>query len=159
MTTATQLSAEQRKKFLILQGQVFRLGILDAQHSLAANLRRDVLFKSAVAHLVNSGADVARNAFSLDGLSRGIFNGRLALALPVLAKTIGFLSRRHLLMPAGIALAVGAAGLISWRNISKKRHLREALSEQAAGGDLPAASPAAALPPALPAGPIQETPR
>ena len=139
MTTATQESAAQRKRLLVVQGQVFRLGVLQAQQALAANLRRDVLIKSAVAHLVNSSTDAARQVFTLDGLSRAVVSPRFALALPVLTKLVGFLSRRHLLMPAGIAVAVGAAGLISWRNISEKKRRRQALLEQADADGLPPA--------------------
>jgi hypothetical protein len=134
MTTAQQQTAEQRKKLLIVQGQLFRLGILDAQHSLTANLRRDVLLKSAFAHVVNTSADVARNVFTLDGLSSGISSGRLALLLPVLTKAVGFLSRRHLLMPAGIVVAVAAAGYASWRSFKAKKRRKQAGEQIKAGG-------------------------
>lgn len=140
MTMAPQQSAEQRKKFLIVQGQVFRLGMLQAQQALEANLRRDVLIKSAVTHLVSSSTEAARQVFTLDGLSRAVANGRVALALPVLTKLLGFLSRRHLLMPAGIAVAVGAAGLISWRKVREKKRRRQALFLQADAEGVPAAS-------------------
>ncbi|MDO9217511.1 MAG: hypothetical protein Q7U14_09555, partial [Lacisediminimonas sp.] len=69
----------------------------------------------------------------------------LALLLPVLAKAVGFLSRRHLLMPAGIAVAVGAAGYASWRSIAAKKRRKEA-SEQIQAGGMPPIDQSTPLP-------------
>src|SRR5690606_32801083 len=99
-----RLSAEQRKKLLIVQGQMFRLGVLEAKQATAASLRVDALIRNAASGLFGGGAGVARQLLSVDSL----FNGRIAMLLPVAVRTATVLARRRLLAPVGIATAIGA---------------------------------------------------
>ncbi|WP_151448975.1 hypothetical protein [Lacisediminimonas profundi] len=130
MKNDLQLPAGQRKKLLLLQGQMFRLGVIEAKQTLAANLHAEALVKSAVSHLVDGGTEAARQLFTLDAL----LDGRLGMFLPVLASSAGFLSRRHLLKPAAIIAALGATGYLGWRIVTQRQNkVREQSSDEFSG--------------------------
>ena len=130
MKNDLQLPADQRKKLLLLQGQMFRLGVIEAKQTLAANLHAEALVKTAVSHLVDGGTEAARQLFTLDAL----FDGRLAILLPVLTRSAFFLSRRHLLKPAAIIAALGATGYLGWRIVNQRQNKgREQSSDEFSG--------------------------
>lgn len=111
MTTDPILPVAQRKQLLILQGQVFRAGVVEAQNELRSSLEPKALLGSVASNLV--GAGTAQQLLSLSSL----LDGRLNVLLPVALKTLGFLARRKLLRPAGLALAAGAAGWAAYRKL------------------------------------------
>lgn len=128
------LPAEDRKKLLIVQGELFRAGVIEAQAGLTAGLQPQLLLRHAVSHAVETGGDAARKLFTLDSL----LDGRLAMALPLLTKGFGFLSRRHLLRPAAMVLATGAGAWYAWGWLQDRKR-RDAEHSPDAVGDAAAA--------------------
>ena len=128
-TDYPSLSPEQRKKLLIVQGQMFRLGVMEAKQSVAANLQVDALVRNATSSLIGSGTGFARHLFSVNNL----FNGKLLVMLPAAIRTVGFLSRRRLLIPAGIAIAALSAGYLGWSRIGHRRQEQQALRDPSVG--------------------------
>jgi hypothetical protein len=112
--TKGQLPADERKRMLLLQGQVFRSGLALAQHDVRAALEPKSLLRNVMGGVVDTGTDAARHLLSLQSL----MDGRLAMFLPLAGKGISLLARRGLLRSVSVVLltaGVGSAGWYFWK--------------------------------------------
>jgi hypothetical protein len=133
----TSGTLEQRKKILIAEGAMYRLGLTEARHEVLSGMRVDVLAKTAFSHLAANGHAALEKVFSMQGLKN--FNpASLKILLPLLAPVLsggwpvltrswpvltrGFsrLSRRRdLIKPVAVGsaslLGVAAVGFLVWR--------------------------------------------
>ncbi|MDB5798851.1 MAG: hypothetical protein JWP36_2753 [Paucimonas sp.] len=111
------LPAQQRKKLVLLQGQLFRLGMMEAQKTLAIQLQPQALLNRVFTQAVDSGVDAARGLLS----PAALLDGRFVALLPVVSKAVGMLRRRRLLVPAALTVAAAAAGYVGWKAFSRWR--------------------------------------
>jgi hypothetical protein len=112
----------QRKKKLVAQGAIYRLGVIESRNAVQANLHADTLAKGALDHLMASVPGAFSNAF---GNATGLKNFTLADAkalLPFLISTVSLLSRKKALLKLVIvgAVALTAAGAVAFF-VSKKK--------------------------------------
>jgi hypothetical protein len=112
----------QRKKMLVAQGAVYRLGVIESRNAVQANLQADMLAKGAIDHLMAGMSGAFGNAF---GIATGLKNFTLADAktlLPFLISTASLLSRNKALLKPVIvgAVALMAAGAVAFF-VSKKK--------------------------------------
>lgn len=117
MHTDQTLPADQRKKLLVLQGQLFRSGLVLAQHDVRAGLQPKALLRSAFGDAVETGTEAARRLLSLQSL----MDGRLSMLLPIAGKGLRLISRRGLLRPLVLAVAAGGLGYAGWLLWQKRR--------------------------------------
>lgn len=112
----------QRKKMLMAQGAVYRLGIIESRSAVQANLQADMLAKGAIDHVMAGVSGAFGNAF---GIATGLKNFTLADAktlLPFLISTVSLLSKKKALLKLVIvgAVALTAAGAVAFF-VSKKK--------------------------------------
>ena len=114
----TELTAAQRKKLLIAQGKMYRLGITESQGVLRANLQPGVLAKSALNGLVTSASAAFGHGFSL----RNFSDANLQTILPLLVSAGSLLAkRRSLIKPLLIgAIALAATSAVARVMLRKK---------------------------------------
>jgi hypothetical protein len=127
MPTDPRLPAAQRKQLLQLQGQVFRAGLVLAQHDVRAALQPRALLRNAMGDMADTGIDAARHLLSVQSL----LDGRLAMLLPLAGRGMGLLARHRLLRPAALALLTGGLGYAGWRIWQRRRQAKAAQQQSA----------------------------
>jgi hypothetical protein len=118
----TPSADEQRKKMLIAQGALYRLGISESKLAVRANLQLDTLAKNAISHLIANASGAFGTLFSL----KNFRSGNVQALLPVLISSISFLSKRRILLrPALIGAAtLAAAGALAFFIARKKKRMQ-----------------------------------
>jgi hypothetical protein len=118
------LSAGERKKLLIAQGRLYRLGVIESRQEIASSLRMDSLAKAAVGHLTTNGYAALGQALNLTGGPAA----QLKFLLPLLVSGASLLARnRHRARPswrsiAGLGAAAAAAFLaFRWNQVKARR--------------------------------------
>lgn len=116
------LSTAQRKKMLIAQGAMYRLGLIESRSELRANLRPDVLARSALHSLVTTASGALGRGFDLRNLNAA----HLQTVLPLLISAVSLLAKRRSLIKPALAgvIALVAAGAIA-RFASRKKTQEE----------------------------------
>lgn len=122
MQNNTVPSIAQKKKLLIAQGALFRVGLIESTRDARINLQPDVLAKSALNSLVTSASSAFGHGFSLKNLSDANFQ----TILPIAISAISLLAkRRSLIKPLLIgAITLGAASAIA-RFVFRKKTERQ----------------------------------
>lgn len=117
------LSAAERKKLLIAQGRLYRLGIIESRQELASGLRPDNLARAAVGQLTATGSAVLGQAMDKGALVAGA-----RYLWPLLASGASLLVRhRRRLRPSlrgtgAVAIAATVAFLAyRWRLVKARR--------------------------------------
>jgi hypothetical protein len=133
MQDNTALTTAQRKKLLIAQGAMFRLGLIESTYAVHTNLQPDVLAKSALNSLVTSASSALGHGISLRNLGGANFQTLLPIAISVISLLI---KRRSLIKPLLIgAIALGTASAIArfavktknkWQHHVASRNLEKA---------------------------------
>lgn len=121
------LSTAQRKKMLIAQGAMYRLGLIESRSELRANLRPDVLARSALHSLVTTASGALGRGFDLRNLS----GANLQTVLPLLVSAVSLLAkRRSLIKPVlvGVIALVAASGIARFALRKKRQSDREDVS-------------------------------
>lgn len=118
MSNNTGPTAAQRKKMLVAQGAMYRLGLVKSKNELQANLHPDVLAKSALNSFVTTASTALGHGFNLRNLS----GANLQTILPVVISVVSLLAKRKaLIKPLLIgAIALAAASGIA-RLVAKKK--------------------------------------
>ncbi|MGV3655011.1 MAG: hypothetical protein ACO1N5_12425 [Noviherbaspirillum sp.] len=109
------LSAAERKKLLIAQGRLYRLGIIESREELAASLSMDNLAKAAVGQLSATGSAVLGQALDKGALAAGA-----SVLWPLLASGASLLVRhRRRLRPSlrgtGALAAAATVAFLAYR--------------------------------------------
>lgn len=127
----TQASLEQRKRLLIAQGAMYRLGLSESRHQLASGMRVDLIARSALSHVLSNRFSAFENILSFRNLKRFNFASLKLVAplvLPLLTKGVSTLSRRTALIrpllfgSASLASVVSAGFLVyRWRKIRQQK--------------------------------------
>lgn len=113
------LSAAQRKKMLIAQGAVYRLGLIESRNELRASLQPDALAKSAFNSVVTTVSGALGRGFDLRSLS----GAHLQTVLPLLVSAVSLLAkRRSLIKPVLIGVMALAAASGVARFVLKKKN-------------------------------------
>lgn len=122
MQNNTVLTTVQKKKLLITQGAMFRLGLTESAHALRTHLQPDVLAKSAMDSIVSTVSSALGHGFNLRSLS----DANLQTILPIAISAVSLLvKRRTLIKPVLIgALALGVGSAIA-RFASEKKHQKQ----------------------------------
>jgi hypothetical protein len=133
MQDNTALTTAQRKKLLLAQGAMFRVGLIESTYAVRTNLQSDVLAKSALNSLVTSASSALGHGISLRYLSGANFQTLLPIAISVISLLI---KRRSLIKPLLIgAIALGTASAIArfavktkneWKHRVASRNLEKA---------------------------------
>jgi hypothetical protein len=113
ISSKTSATVEQRKKMLIAEGAMYRLGLREARHEVLSGMRIDTLTKTAFDHLAANGQAAFERVFSMQGLKN--FNPAnlkilTPLLLPLLTRGFSTLSRRRDLIKP---VVVGSASLLA----------------------------------------------
>lgn len=110
------MTHEERKRKILAQGALYRLGVMEAREVVRENLSAESLAKGAlsrVGHFAASlfgGGRTVQSIKSLKSLSGGLGNLNLQTVTPLLMTGASLLSRRWLrkpLMMGGVIAAVG----------------------------------------------------
>lgn len=114
----TQLAIEQRKRMLIAQGALYRLGVSESKNAVRSNLHVDALAKSAISHLVANASGAFGTLLSLKNFK----NGNVQALLPLLITGISFLSKKRILIKPAIVgmVALAAIGTAAFFMSKKK---------------------------------------
>lgn len=116
MITTTQdtpkPTAAQRKKLLIAQGALYRLGLVESKNALRMNLQPDALAKSAFNGVVDTVSARLGKGLSL----RNIGDANLQAFLPLLISVISLLAKRKSLIKP---LLIGAAAIVAAGGIAR----------------------------------------
>lgn len=96
---------EERKRRLLAEGALFRIGILEGRGHVRANLNAESLAKGAMNRIVGAVSSTFSGAFSGKG------GGNLQSLSPLLIGGISLLSKRYLRKPLlyGTVISAGAA--------------------------------------------------
>lgn len=140
MQTDRQLSAADRKHLLLLQGQIFRAGLVLSQHDVRAAMQPRALLRNVMGNMADRGAEAARHLLSLQSL----MDGRLAMLLPLAGKSMRLLGRYKLMRPLALTLLAGGLGYAGWHIWQRRRRQAQDPSMDVAGTD--AAQEQAAMP-------------
>lgn len=146
MQTDRQLSSADRKHLLLLQGQVFRAGLVLAQHDVREALQPRALLRGVAAkvmgNVANKGADAARHLMSLQSL----MDGRLAALLPLAGKSMRLLGRYKLMRPLALTLLAAGLGYAGWHMWQRRRRQADQSFPDQYVADTDAAQEQAAMP-------------
>ncbi|WP_034296321.1 hypothetical protein [Herbaspirillum sp. RV1423] len=101
----TDVPLEERKRKLLAEGALFRIGIMQARGTVRANLTAESLAKGALSRIVGAVSSTFGAAFS------GKRGGTLQSLSPLLIGGISLLSKRYLRKPLlyGTVISAGAA--------------------------------------------------
>jgi hypothetical protein len=111
MQNNTGLTTTQKKKLLIAQGAMFRLGLIESTQAVRTNLQPDMLARSALNNLMTGASSALGHGFSLKSLSGTNLQTLLPIAISVISL---LLKRRSLIKPSLVgAVAIGAASTIA----------------------------------------------
>ncbi len=96
---------EERKRRLLAEGALFRIGILEGRSTVRANLNAESLAKGALNRIVGAVSSTLAGAFSGKG------GGNLQSLSPLLIGGISLISKRYLRKPLlyGTVISAGAA--------------------------------------------------
>ena len=129
----TSLSADERKKILVLQGQLFRANLMLARHDVSTSLQPVALLRNVMSTAASSGAGAAREWLRLQSL----LDGRLGLLLPIASQAWRLLARgrnKRMLLSGSLALLAGTGAWAGWTFMQRRR----ARQEEAKAGSPPA---------------------
>ena len=110
------MSHEERKRKILAQGALYRLGVMEAREVVRENLSAESLAKGALSRVgrfaasLFGGGRTVQSIKSLKSLSGGLGNLNLQTVTPLLMTGASLLSRRWLrkpLMMGGVIAAVG----------------------------------------------------
>lgn len=122
MSNNTGPTAAQRKKVLVAQGAMYRLGLVESKNALQANLQPDVLAKSALNSFVTTASTALGHGFNLRNLS----GANLQAILPVAISVVSLLAKRKaLIKPLLIGAIALAAAIGIARLVSKKKEQQQ----------------------------------
>lgn len=101
----TDVPLEERKRRLLAEGALFRVGIMEARSTVRANLNAESLAKGALNRVLGAVSSTFSGAFS------GKSGGNLQSLSPLLIGGISLLSKRYLRKPLmyGTVISAGAA--------------------------------------------------
>ncbi|MGI4849289.1 MAG: hypothetical protein ACRYGK_14290, partial [Janthinobacterium lividum] len=129
--TKSQPSVEQRKRLLIAQGAMYRLGLSESKHMVASNMRVDLLAKSALHQLLPRRLGSLGGLLSLRTLKYVNFGSlklALPLVLPLLTKGVNLLARPTTLIKPVLVGTTSVAGLLGagfllyrWRKVRQQK--------------------------------------
>jgi hypothetical protein len=113
----------ERKKSILAEGAIYRLGIMDAKQLISANLEANALAKSAM-HQIGSAAYAAfRNGALLTGI-------KPQSILPLIITGVSALSRRSLLKPLlRGAVVLGTLAAVAVFAVKRKNAHRQQVEE------------------------------
>jgi hypothetical protein len=128
---ASKASIEQRKRLLVAQGAMYRLGLSESRHQLAAGLRVDLIAKSALSHVLTSRFSSLGSILSVRNLKYLNFSRLKLIAplvLPLLTKGVSTLARgrtpiRSLLFGSVSLASLASAGFLvyRWRKVQQQK--------------------------------------
>jgi len=100
-----EVPLQERKRRLLAEGALFRIGIMEARSTVRANLNAESLAKGALNRIVGAVSSTFSGAFSAKG------GGNLQSLSPLLIGGISLLSKRYLRKPLfyGSVISAGAA--------------------------------------------------
>jgi len=100
-----EVPLQERKRRLLAEGALFRIGIMDARSTVRANLNAESLAKGALNRIVGAVSATFSGAFSAKS------GGNLQSLSPLLIGGISLLSKRYLRKPLfyGTVISAGAA--------------------------------------------------
>jgi hypothetical protein len=121
------LTTTQKKKLLIAQGAMFRLGLIESAQAVRTNLQPEMLARSALNNLMNGVSSALGHGFSLKGLS----STNIQTLLPIAISAISLLlKRRSLIKPSLVgAVALGAASAITGFISATKKKPENSIAE------------------------------
>jgi hypothetical protein len=102
-------SDSERKRLLIAQAAVFRLGVTTSRDQVRAELHPQALIQAALRQVTGNVGAVAVGMFSLEALRRGNFK----LLLPVLQAGLALLPKKRLLRAIASKRMLMAGGVVA----------------------------------------------
>lgn len=123
----TGLTPLQKKKLLIAQGAMFRLGLVESAQAVRTNLQPDMLARSALNNLMTGASSALGHGLSLKSLSGTNIQTLLPIAISVISL---LLKKRSLIKPslAG-AVALAAATAVTRFVSAKKKKSEDPIAE------------------------------
>jgi len=119
---------EERKRKLLAEGALFRIGIMQARGTVRANLNAESLAKGALNRIV--GAVSATFSGTLSGKG-----GNLQSLSPLLIGGISLLSKRYLRKPLLYGAVISAGGAFAYYLTRRKDRQQGVAAEEASTPD------------------------